>query len=153
MFYDLYYLSCKKWLSITKNVDKEKLCYTYQKKKFESQFHTLDIHCLYLPCLLLVQIPAMDLDVSQEWKECESYGFEFTPLAFDVLSESINCKHESSGGLLRTFKTPTRKSSPFTLRYWLSMKWTPIQAESMPVYPLDNKIWKLIDKNINFSGF
>lgn len=93
----------------------------------------------YIPSLLLVQIPAMDPDVSQEWKEYKSlYKTDFWP----------NCKHESSGGSLVTLRTSTGKSSPFTLRYWPSMKWTPSQADLMPVYVLEKKLW-----NYKFSIF
>lgn len=59
-----------------------------------------------------------------------------------------NCKHESSGGSLVTLRTSTGKSSPFTLRYWPSMKWTPSQADLMPVYVLEKKLW-----NYKFSIF
>lgn len=117
------------------------LIYKYLNNLFRNSTHLIDNvdNIRYIPCLLLVQIPAMDMDVSQEWKEYESLCMwtEFWPSVWG----SINCKHESSGGSLRSFRTPTRKSSPFTLRYWPSMKWTPNHADFMPVYVLDKTSW------------
>lgn len=94
--------------------------------------------CKHLPYLSLVQTPAMDLVMPQEWNKLGK-----------VKLETCSCKQLS--GSFVVIMTPSGKSSPFTLRCCPSMEWTPNHADSIPVYALGfNKLNNKYSVKINF---